>query len=113
MTIEELQKLQAEMPTTELLEKAADWNSKLCKSGGRAWSLRVPVDINDPDQIFSEVCRRLENSQSAIKEMERMLVVIQRIEEEMPATWLEATAGTGIATANAYRLSIKKARGIK
>jgi hypothetical protein len=47
-----------------------------------------------------------------LKEMERMLVVIQRIEDELPATWSEATAGTGIATANAYRLAIAKAKGV-
>jgi len=111
MTIEELQIKQAAMPTHELIEKALAWNSKLCKTGGRSWSLRVPVDIDDPDQIFGEVCRRLENAQSAIKEMERMLVVIQRIEDELPATWSEATAGTGIATSNAYRLAILKAKG--
>lgn len=46
-----------------------------------------------------------------LKEMERMLVVIQRIEDELPATWAEATKGTGIATSNAYRLAISRAKG--
>lgn len=46
-----------------------------------------------------------------LKEMERMLVVIQRIEDELPATWAEVTQGTGIATANAYRLAISRAKG--
>ena len=43
--------------------------------------------------------------------MERMLVVIQRIEDELPATWAEATQGTGIATLNGYRNAIAKAKG--
>ena len=45
----------------ELIEKARDWISKLAKTGGREWCLRVPVDFNhDPDMIFSELCNRLE-----------------------------------------------------
>ena len=48
-----------------------------------------------------------------LKEMERMLVVIQRIEDELPATWAEATQGTGIATSNGYRVAINNAKGVK
>lgn len=44
---------------TELIAKCSDWISKLCKSGGKAWSLRVPVDFeNDPDVLFSELIKR-------------------------------------------------------
>lgn len=124
MSIEEFAKLQAEMPTPELIEKARAWNTKLCETGGRAWSLRVPVSENDPDMIFGELCRRLEiatgfdkafslvnAATDLLKEMERMLVVIQRIEDELPATWAEATQGTGIATSNGYRVAINKAKG--
>ena len=111
MTIEELNAIQAAMPTAELIAKARAWNTKLCATGGNAWSLRVPVSENDPDMVFGEVCRRLEASSDILKAMERMLVVIQRIEDELPATWQEATKGTGIATANAYRLAISRAKG--
>jgi hypothetical protein len=45
----------------ELVEKARDWISRLAKTRGREWCLRVPVDFNhDPDMIFSELCNRLE-----------------------------------------------------
>lgn len=60
MTIEELNAIQAAMPTAELIAKARAWNTKLCATGGNAWSLRVPVSENDPDMIFGELCRRLE-----------------------------------------------------
>jgi len=60
MSIQEFSKLQSEMPTPELIAKARAWNTKLCETGGRAWSLRVPVSEDDPDMIFGEVCRRLE-----------------------------------------------------
>lgn len=43
----------------QLAERCHDWITKLCKSGGREWVLRVPVDFdNDPDMLFSELIRR-------------------------------------------------------
>ncbi|MCK9255823.1 MAG: hypothetical protein M0P36_08565 [Bacteroidales bacterium] len=53
----------AEVPLsdTELVAKCSEWISKLCESGGKAWSLRVPVDFkNDPDVLFSELIKRFE-----------------------------------------------------
>ncbi len=48
-----------EMGNEELAEKCEEWIDKLCKSGGNAWTLRVPVDIDrDPDMLFSELIRR-------------------------------------------------------
>jgi hypothetical protein len=45
----------------QLIAKAKQWVKELCESGGRKWSLRVPVDLNhDPDVIFIELCNRLE-----------------------------------------------------
>ena len=50
---------------SELVEKARDWISRLAKTGGREWCLRVPVDFNhDPDMIFSELCNRLEGAKN-------------------------------------------------
>jgi len=49
----------------ELIEKARYWISRLAKSGGREWCLRVPVDFNhDPDMIFCELCNRLEGAKN-------------------------------------------------
>ena len=43
----------------QLLEKCSEWISKLCKSGGKDWCLRVPVDLNhDPDVLFTELANR-------------------------------------------------------
>lgn len=70
MSFEELQKIQSEIPTDLLIERGREWISKLCKSGGKAWSLRVPVDPeNDPDLIFSEIMRRLAESQNCTNEI--------------------------------------------
>ena len=44
-----------------LIRKLKDWVSRLSSSGGRAWSLRVPVDPDyDPDMLILEACARLE-----------------------------------------------------
>lgn len=48
----------------ELILKCEEWISKLANTGGRAWSLRVPVDFNhDPDMLFCELIRRFNASQ--------------------------------------------------
>ncbi len=61
MTIEQLEKIQSQIPLSELIDKAKIWIEKLCKSGGDAWSLRVPPNPkHDPDLIFLELCNRLE-----------------------------------------------------
>jgi len=50
----------------ELIEKLKEWNSRLCKNGGRAWCLSVPVNFNiDPDILINEACDRLGQKQQA------------------------------------------------
>jgi len=60
MTIEQFKQLQAAMPTPELIEKARAWYCKLAETRGEAWTMSIPPNKNDPDMIFSELCRRLE-----------------------------------------------------
>jgi len=53
----------------DLIQKANDLISKLAASGGKSWSLSVPVDFNsDPDILFSELGNRL---REAVKKAER------------------------------------------
>lgn len=57
----DIREKQAAMPDDVLIEKCRAWIHKLCETGGSAWSLRVPVDYEeDPDMLFGEICRRLE-----------------------------------------------------
>jgi hypothetical protein len=45
----------------DLIALARDMVSGLCASGGRTWTLRVPVDFNrDHDMILSELIDRFE-----------------------------------------------------
>lgn len=54
----------------ELIAKAQEWVKKLCDTGGQAWRLQVPVNLNDdPDIIFNELGRRL-SAQSPQAEIE-------------------------------------------
>ena len=43
----------------ELLERCNEWISSLAKTGGKSWTLNVPVNFNrDPDMLFSELANR-------------------------------------------------------
>jgi hypothetical protein len=47
------------LPDDELLNKCRSWITDLCRTGGKAWMLQVPVNYNeDPDMLFSELVRR-------------------------------------------------------
>jgi hypothetical protein len=49
------------LTNAELIVKCNEWVSKLARTGGQAWTLRVPVDFNnDPDMLFCELGKRLE-----------------------------------------------------
>jgi len=43
----------------ELLNRIYKTVSDLCRTGGRSWTLKVPVDFdNDPDMLITELCNR-------------------------------------------------------
>jgi len=114
--IEKFTEEQRVVPTKILLLRAEEHVIRLCATGGSSWSLRVPPDVGDPDMVFTEVCRRLENAEeqnarllAAVREMERVSGVLYWIESERPQWWAEATDGSGIATLNAYRQALQTA----
>jgi hypothetical protein len=58
------------MDDASLISKCTLWISNLCRTGGRAWVLNVPVDFNnDPDVLFSELITRYENRASKSAEL--------------------------------------------
>lgn len=69
-TIELHTKLQS-LSNAELLEKATDELSKLCKTGGKSFTMRVPVCEHDTDIIFSELIRRFK-AKSNEEELEKI-----------------------------------------
>ena len=61
---------QVTLSDEELVEKCTEWISKLCATGGRAWSLEVPVNFNrDPDILFSELIQRFKRMSPHINEL--------------------------------------------
>ena len=47
----------------ELIDACLEWNSKLAKSGGKAWCLQVPVHFDkDPDILFNEIIKRFKQT---------------------------------------------------
>jgi len=54
----------------ELIEKSFEWVKKLADTGGRAWTLKVPVDFNnDPDILFVELGNRLKQLKEIASKM--------------------------------------------
>ncbi len=60
MSIQEFAKLQAEIPTAELIEKARAYIRDVSKKGQREWRMTIPPSRYDADMVFGEMCRRLE-----------------------------------------------------
>lgn len=47
------------LSNAELLAAVETWVSKLCDTGGRAWTLSVPVNFNrDPDMLITGLRKR-------------------------------------------------------
>lgn len=76
MSIQEFAKLQAEIPTPELIEKARAWIDLMNKVG-IARSQIETRSVNDPGAIFIELCRRLEY-------MERRCIAAEAYINESP-----------------------------
>lgn len=65
--LEENKKINMPHSTTlsdeELIKKVTQWVYKLAETGGNAWTLSVPVRLNDdPDVLIIELCKRLKEA---------------------------------------------------
>jgi hypothetical protein len=50
------------MSNEQLIQKCEAWIKSLCETGGRSWTLRVPVEYDrDPDMLFTELMIRFKN----------------------------------------------------
>ena len=68
----------------DLIEKSNNLVSELAKTGGRSWSLSVPVNFNrDPDMIFSRLGMRLKDRNARIAELEKQNAVYREALEEI------------------------------
>lgn len=89
MTQEKLKADQAAIPTAELIERARAYIGAVSGKGHREWRMSIPVNKNDADMVFQEVCRRLEivskfdaaftlvnNAQTLLSELEETHVAL-------------------------------------
>ena len=62
----------------ELISSCNDWVTKLNKSGGQAWTLRVPPDLNyDPDMLICEMGIRLKKQDFALDSLRAEIADLQ------------------------------------
>lgn len=57
-TFDILNKQLSEIDNTTLLEMGYSEITKLCKTGGRSFTMSVPVNIKDTDIILTEIINR-------------------------------------------------------
>lgn len=55
---EQFKYAQQSMPDDELVDLCDKEISKLCKTGGRSFTMRVPVHVKDTDMLLCELIRR-------------------------------------------------------
>ena len=61
MTHEEFQEKIKNIPDQDLIKKADEALTKLCKTGARSFKMTVPPRIDDTDIVFAEVINRFKN----------------------------------------------------
>lgn len=82
-------------------------------ANGKLIQIERPGDdaYTDPDPERVANFHLVNAAPDLLKEMERYLPMFERIEKDYPGVWVDITQGTGIATLNAYRLAILRAKG--
>lgn len=55
---EQFKEEQQAMTNDELINLCKSEISKLCQTGGRSFTMRVPVNVKDTDMLFCELIRR-------------------------------------------------------
>lgn len=59
---------------SDIVQVVDKWVDKVCKSGGRGWSLRVPVDFNhDPYVLITDLTKRFTAQAMKIEELEEQV----------------------------------------
>lgn len=57
------------MEDDELIAKAREMVNEPCQTGGRSWTMRVPVDLErDHDMVFTRLINRFEELAQAKEE---------------------------------------------
>lgn len=72
-----MSEMKCTLSDAELLDAVKKFVSKLCDTGGSAWTLSVPVNVNrDPDILITELCSRYAALRSRVAGLEEALMKI-------------------------------------
>jgi len=86
------------LSNSEIVQRANELVNKLAKTGGKSWSLQVPVNFNrDPDMLFIELGKRLLETETRLTQFEEMKTALEKIiNYQQPCTkgecrdWIES-----------------------
>ncbi|MBS5907849.1 MAG: hypothetical protein KIC84_11550 [Dysgonomonas mossii] len=68
-----------------LIDNSNKWISKLAKSGGTDWCLRIPVDFNhDPDMLFIELGKRIVERNNTLTQYKEALRELVELKYDLP-----------------------------
>jgi len=62
MKTEEFNQKLSNIEDLELIKKSKEVVNKLCKTGGKSFTMSVPVKLEDSDVILSELIKRFEKN---------------------------------------------------
>ena len=83
-----MSEMKCTLADAELLDAVQNWVSRLCETGGSAWALRVPVDLNhDPDMLITELCHRHVSLHARVARLEEALPDPDKL--EILARWFD------------------------
>ena len=76
---------------SELIEKVQDELSKMCQTGGKSFTMRIPAKVNeDTDLLISEMVARFK--ELSVKTVKLDAVVIHRLLEQKEAVYNDICA---------------------
>lgn len=77
---------QQQMKNSELIELVEKAISKMCKTGGRSFTMSVPVRVEDTDMILSGMVKRFKDLENKVEELKEDLA------NEKAVSYNESTA---------------------
>jgi len=82
--------MKSNLTNEQLIDKVKAWVKKLCETGGSAWTLKVPVDLdNDPDVLIIELCNRFASQPPSGNLWEEVLISSGELPDGTDNVWVK------------------------
>lgn len=69
LTYQEFEQMRLDVPTDELIQKASDALSELCKTGAESFIMTIPPRLSDTDIVFADLINRFKVERTKLKEL--------------------------------------------